>query len=250
MPNELQGDSQNAPDQSDKSADIGNMVNAAVTAHLKRFAEKTLPEILKSQLETALKSVAPAAPPPPAPETETTEKASKSKVSPELAAMQQKLDETLKALKDADERRIATEKKAREDRAFSELKSTLAAGQVRPEMLDMVANHLFRFDNKVELQEDGTPLFKTTRNSYGIEEEVNLPLKDGVEAWLKSESAKAFLPAPGVSQVTPAKKTPFVRPPVSKDIDLDKASPQEKINAAAQKEAEIRQKLAAAGRSI
>lgn len=252
MPDEnSQGGSLNQPDT---NAELGNMVNAAVTAHLKRFAEKQLPDILKGHLDAALKPVvekltAPVAPPPsddePSPKTK-----GKNQPSPELAAMQQKLDDSLRALKEADDKRVAAEKKAREDRAYSDFKSELGK-HVRPDMLDLVANHLFRIEGLVEVQEDGSALFKSSRSQYGIAEEIRLPLKDGVEQYVKSDAAKPFIPAPSTSQAPQTKKTPFQQPTKAPDAkDFDTMSPQQRVAAASRMEDDMRAKMAAAGRKI
>lgn len=254
MPNETDGGSQNPPDtQNQISPEVGNFINAAVTAQLKRFAEKQLPDVLKGHLESAMKPVLEKlSAPPPAPQGDDEEqrpKGKKSAPSPEVAALEQKLQDTLKALKDAEDRRVATEKKAREDRAYSEFKVELGK-HVRPDVLDMVADYLFRAQSVVDVQEDGNAYFKSTRNSYGIEEDIRLPIKDGVESWAKSDAAKPFLPSPGVSHADPLTKKKVVMAPMPKDIDLDKATPEQKVQMAMQKAEELGRKLAEQGIKI
>jgi hypothetical protein len=65
----------------------------------------------------------------------------------------------------------------------------------------MVTKLLFDADRKVTFGEDGSPLFSIRRApATGMpEEDMQLPLTDGVGAWLKSDEAKMFLPAPGAT---------------------------------------------------
>lgn len=224
MPNEQEGNSQAAPEPKYVTADeIGNIVNAAVSSHLKRS--------LGTAIETALKPITEklnAAPP--APVADADEGQRKGKQNPELLAMAKQLEEMKSELKVRDERVAAAEKKTREERAFSELRSSLE-GKVRPELLDMVAKHLFVVEGRVEVDENGNPLFKSSRVPYtGADpEELRLPLKAGVEDFLKSDSAKPFLPAPNPGAgsgplpkrgPTPQGGTDFNKPATS---DADKA---------------------------
>jgi hypothetical protein len=140
--------------------------------------------------------------------------------------MVKKVEEMEKALSAERERVIAAEKKTREERAYTELRGSLE-GKVRPELLDMVAKHLFMVEGRVETDESGTALFKSQRVPYtGAEPEE---VRAGVEDFLKSDAAKAFLPAPGTSSAPQLPKrgpspnlggTDFSKPATS---DTDKA---------------------------
>lgn len=240
MPTETEGVSQTTPDPKTVEApqpDIGNLVNSAVTNQLKRFAEKQLPSLFAEAMKpfqeqiAALKSV---------PEPEDKKKV----IAPEVVALTQQLEEMKAKLTREAEQRATSEKKAREDRAFNDFKGHLSKS-VRPEMLDMVASHLFHIKKLVEVGEDGTAVFKGTRTQLGMTEEVQYPLKDGVDNYLKSEDAKPYLPAPGVS-TTPTSKRPTVMPStMPKDFDLSKATPQQKLQAAEELEKTYAAALAA-----
>lgn len=196
MPHEHDDGSQNPSDSQPKfvtSDEIGNIVNSAVTAHLRRFTEKQLPEVLAGALKPITEKLN--APPPPPPEDDGRKKSKQQ--DPELLAMAKKVEDMEKALASEKERVAAAERKAREERAYSELRGSLE-GKVRPELLDMVAKHLFVVEGRVETDETGTALFRSTRVPYtGADpEDVRLPLRAGIEDFLKSDSAKPFLPAP------------------------------------------------------
>lgn len=216
--------------------DVNQIVNAAVTAHLKRFAEKTLPTLLQGALApiTEQLKTAQAAP-------KTEEAPAANKPDPQLAAMNAKIAELTKALSDGEAKRVAIETKAREDRAFAELKSNLA-GQVRPELVDMLANNLFHMDKLVEIGDDGAITFKGKRElTPGFVEDVSYPLKAGVEQWLKSEQAKVFLPAPQGSQApTVSRGRPVVQAnQFGKDADTSKMSDDQKLAYADQQAAQL-----------
>lgn len=191
MPNEQQDSSQEQSAPKYMTAEeVGNVVNAALTARL--------PKMLAPALEAALKPITDklnAAPPPPKEEDEGDKK--KKAASPELLAMAKKVEDMEKALQSEKEARDAAEKKTREERSYTALRGSLE-GKVRPEFLDIMAKHLFVVEGRVETDENGNTLFKSTRIPYtGADpEEVKLPLGAGVEEFLKSDTAKAFLPAP------------------------------------------------------
>src|SRR6185369_11418573 len=191
MPNENDDGSQNPSEPRYVTEDqIGNIVNSALTA---RF-----PKLLGPALDAALKPILDKlSAPPPAPPSDDEGTTKKGKQNPELLAMAQKLEEMQKELKVRDERVAAAEKKGREDKAFADLRAGLE-GKVRPELLGMLVENLFHVQKRVEFDDQGTPLFKTSRVPYtGADpEELRLPLGAGVEDFLKSEAAKPFLPAP------------------------------------------------------
>ncbi len=210
-----------APDGAPQTPDFGAIANQAATAQLKRFAEKQLPTVLEGFMKPYLEkleklSVAPQQSDP-----------KESKKSPEFAALEQKLAEVEKRAAEADSRRASAEKKQREDRAFSELKGALS-GKVLPEFLDMVSSHLFQVQRVVDTNDEGESVFNFTKKSQYGDEELRLPIKDGVEQWLRSESAKPFVPAPGTSGAS-QKPRGNTAPSINPQFDPAKASAEEKI---------------------
>lgn len=196
MPNDPQGESQSPESQTPsyvRADEIGNIVNSAVSSHLKRSLASAIEAALKPVVEGLKTQLAP----PPAPSSEEEPGNSRKKQSPELLAMAKKVEDMEKALADSAAKVAAAEKKSQEQRAYTELRGALE-GKVRPELLDMVAQHLFTVEKRVDFDESGTPLFKATKVAYtGAEpEEFRLPLRNGVEEFLKGEAAKPFLPAP------------------------------------------------------
>lgn len=195
MPTENPGTS-NEPNAEPKyvtAEEIGNIVNSAVTNQLKR----SLGSAIDAALAPTLAKLAAQPATPPAGETDEPTTKGKGKQSPELADMARKVEQMEKALATEKERVASAEKKSREDAAYATLRSTLE-GKVRPELLDMVAKHLFVVEGRVEVDDAGNPLFKSTKVPYtGADpEDVRLPLASGIEDFLKSDAAKPFLPAP------------------------------------------------------
>lgn len=248
MPPEI-GDSP-SPDTTDTpppaagTPDVGNLVNAAVSAHLRRFTEKQFPSLLAEAFKPFSEQIA-ALKAPPAPADDDAPRGKTAKVDPTVIALQQQLEEFKRQAAESDNKRAVAEKKSRDDRAFSDLKSQLAKS-VRPEMLDMVANHLFQIEKMVEVSDDGTSYFRGTRATMpGFTEEVNFPLKDGVDNWLKSEAAKPFLPAPGTSNTPNSRRQTAMPSALPKDFDLANATDAQKVQAAS----ELEQRYAAALRA-
>jgi hypothetical protein len=167
--------------------EIGNIVNSAVTNHLKRSSKSTEDAITKL-LDERLKAFMPQPPP----ISDVKPPVTQSQPAPELAAMQAKYAELESKFTAEQERRTKAEQAQREDRAYGELKSLLN-GQVRPEMLDIAADYLFTAKKRVEISEDGTPLF---RGKTATGEDVHLPMEDGVMQFLKSKEGASFVPAP------------------------------------------------------
>ncbi len=185
-------DSNDPPDGQQSPEDkINAQINAAVTGHLKRAMAKQA-EDFKTLIAEQLKSFKPAPPPPD--ESESKEKPSKA--DPALAAMRQQMEAMQASLAEANTKRERAEAKQREDKAFNELKDALKS-KIRPEMVDMVAKNFFYADKRVEFDEDGTALFRHRRQQPGLaDEDVLMPLSEGVSAFLGSKDAAPFLPAP------------------------------------------------------
>lgn len=239
MPHEndpSQNESTPAVNTTEKPVDVNAIVNAAITHHLKRFAEKQLPELIASAMNPALEKLATTVQAP----AKTEEPQASNKPDPQVAALNAKLEELTKRLSDTEAQRLATEKKAREDRAFNELKTSLA-GQVRPEYLDMLANNLFHIEKVVEFNDDGSVVFKGHQEKIpGYKEEVLFPLKDGVSQWLKSDAAKAFLPAPAPSTAPNVSRRPTASPSkFEPGVDVSKLSDEGKLAYADQREQEL-----------
>ncbi len=179
---------------------FGNLANAAAKSHITRFSEKILPGLLAAAMKPLHDEIASLRAPKP------EEDKTKSKgTDPQVAALQASLEEFKSKLTSEQQARIAAEQKSRDDRAHNALKSELAP-HVRPELLGMLADNLYHMKKVVDFDDDGSPLFKSKKlDAFGDPEEVRMPLKDGVQHFLKSEEAKAFLPAPssgsGASQM-------------------------------------------------
>lgn len=243
MPNEQDDGSQNPSNETQyvKIEDIGNIVNAAVKSQLGRALTPALEAATKPLLEKLAAFQAP--PPPTADEGEGTKKPVKQ--TPEMLAMAKKLEDMEKQLIDRDQKVEAAEKKARDQRGRADLRAALE-GKVRPELLDLVAANLYSVENRIEFDETGTPLFKTSRSPYvGADpEDVLLPLKSGVEEYLKGESAKAFLPAPSPgSGAGPLPKRPASSPNPGFDASKTGSSDAEKSRRALEREQAAKARL-------
>lgn len=241
MPDDTQGTSENTPDpNAELEQKIAGIVNAAVTSHLKRSLDKAI----GAALETALKPIQDKIAQQHAPQNDgegegKTKK--KGQEDPATEALRREVEALKQQAKDSADRAAAVEKKAREDRAYAELVQSLD-GKVRPEFKEVAAKMLFHADKRVEFDDDGNPLFKTSKAPYaGTDpEDIHLPLRAGVDDWLKSDGAKPFLPAPSTGSGAPPlpKKSAFT-PTNNKKPTTDA----EKIAAARAAQARVEQKL-------
>lgn len=206
MPNDQDGGSPESPNEGGetpsspaiKPEDISNIVNKAVTGQLKRALGK---EVADAVAKAVAEMKSQMTPPEPQPQSK------KDKQDPEVTALQRQIEELTNNYKRAEQSRLETEKRAREDRTYAELRSMLQK-ELKPEFVEMVARDLTKGQGRVVFDEDGNPLFKIKRSPYqGMpEEEEELPLEAGVQAYLKSKEAEPFLPPPGTSKTPPVSK--------------------------------------------
>lgn len=119
------------------------------------------------------------------------------KPTPEVQALTQKLSEMENSIKERDKALLEAKQQGQRDTARNSLRDALTP-HVRPDAVDMVTQLLFDAQGAVQVQDDGTPVFKVRQSPYpgSPEEDMELPIKDGVATWLKTENAKLFLPAP------------------------------------------------------
>lgn len=185
--------------------DFGNIANAAAKSHIGRWVEKSLPGVLAAAMKPLQDEIAALRAPKVVDETDDSGK--KTKTSPEVEAMRAQLEDFKSKFTAEQQARAAAEKSARDERAHGALKSELA-GLVNPALLGMLTDNLYHIKKVVEFDEDGSPLFKSTRtDAFGDPEVVRMPLKDGVAQFLKTEEAKAFLPPPSAgSGANPIRK--------------------------------------------
>jgi hypothetical protein len=241
MPNDTQG-SETQENKPSAEEQMGNMVNAAVKQHVARFIKNEFPALIGDALKPVLEQVAAAQAAPPAEEVAPKGKA---KQDPEYLALQKSFEDLKTSLATSEKARVDAENKAREERAYGDLRSGLE-GKVRPELLDVVAKYLFVAEKRVEFGEDGAPLFKTQRTPFaGADpEDVRLPLRAGIDEFMKSEAAKPFLPAPGTAGAGPLPKSRNAAPPrVGPDFSQPAGSDAEKASRAFERERMVQEKL-------
>jgi len=242
MPNENPDLDQNpTADQSDSTdpVKLSQLVNQVVSSHIKRSLAKEVTAAVEAAIAPFKEKLT--APPPSSDDESGVKK--KSKVDPEVAALQAQLTELKDNYAKAQAAQIAAEQKQRDVAAMAELRSALAK-HVRPEAVDMVTEYLYKAKGVITFDEAGTPLFKSRRApSPGLaEEDIELPLTDGVQAFLKTREAAAFLPAPPTAGAPPV---PQVRRQVTAGglpkYDQPAVNDAEKIRRAAEAAAYMKQ---------
>lgn len=150
-------------DDSDKK--LANLVNAAVSSHMKRFMKQF--EATQSEKQVSQSSS----------QTPSSPASDDSDVRKELAKMKAELR--------------AEKAKAREEKVFSDVRSRLS-GKVRDDAVDL-ALKVFRADQKIVIDEEGNTVFR----HEGIDHDI----EDGIAEWLQSKEAAVFRPAPTAKKV-------------------------------------------------
>jgi hypothetical protein len=189
-----QGDAPGTPAvDADPDVKLGNLVNAAVTAHLKRALPRALEEGVTPLLERFAATL---------PKPASTAPAAAPQPGDELATKVAGLEAALNKERTA---RHAERRAALEEKAYGALRGALT-GKVRPEAVETAARLLFKADGRVKVADDGTATFK-----HGDDE---LDLAGGVAAWLKTPDAALFAPPPAPkARVVPGRAPPPARPP-------------------------------------
>jgi hypothetical protein len=185
------------PFTDEQQAAIGAAISGALKSEGKRLVSAAVGEAVKAALgdlkigEQIAAEVAKLKPEPPEP------KPGDKKPDPEVAALKAKLEEVTASLNNEAEERQKAVLLARDEKAMATLKSALAP-LVRPEALEIAASHLFVAQKRVTFDEQGNPLLTVRKAPYAgqAEEDLPLPLADGVQHWVKSSEGKFFAPAP------------------------------------------------------
>lgn len=170
---------------------------AEFAAQMKEFTA-SIPTLLKAQLEELKLQGKP------------EDKPTDNKPNPEMLALQQKLAAMEAGMKERDTALAEADKRSKADAARNELRAALAP-HVRPDALDMTAQLLFDAQKRVNVSEDGQAVFKLRQSPMAgmPEEDMELPIKDGIATWLKSDDAKFFLPAPSAPQADARRGSPL-----------------------------------------
>ena len=180
-----------------KDPAFGNALNAAIKDHLGRALPKALEGAMGSVTESVTKLLdekLKAAPPPPA----DPAKPDPNKPSPELLALQNTVRELTEKARLSDENAARLAKEAKDATTFTTLKTALTAAGFRPEGIDMLAGNLLHLEKKITVDENGNVLFKTRGVPYAgaAEQDLELPLENGLKEYAKTKAAQIFLAAP------------------------------------------------------
>lgn len=178
---------------------IGSTANSAVTSQLKRSLGPGIAEAVKSIHWSEVLAPEIAKLKPPEPEPKPGDQQQQHKPDPKLAALEGQFADLNKKYLAAEQARLAAEQKSRDESALHSLASALEAAGIKPGSKDFVAKSLFFAEKKVTFDENGNALFTVRRAPFagGAEEDVQLPLADGVKHWLGTPVGKEFMPAPG-----------------------------------------------------
>ena len=187
------GANPNDGDPADADAKLANLVNSAVSAHLKRELPKLgkgLSDQLGASLAEQLAKLAPKGADPAGGDPSGAGGKEPAK-DPAYQALRLEMDGLKKANAEERAKREASEVRERNGAARTRLTNELGK-HIRPELLEDAVDLAFA-RGRIAFDEDGTPLYRTKRDG----EEVLVPIEDGVAQFVKSPQAAAYLPAPG-----------------------------------------------------
>ena len=178
---------------------IGQTANSAVTSQLKRSLGPGIADALKAVPWGEVLAPELAKLKPTEPEPKPGDQQQPSKPDPKLSALEGQFADLNKKYLASETARQAAEQKARDESALHALTSALEAAGIKTGAKDFVAKSLFYAEKKVTVDENGNALFTVRRAPFagGAEEDVQLPLADGVKHWLGTAVGKEFMPAPG-----------------------------------------------------
>lgn len=188
------------------ASSLGNTINAAVTSQLKRVEPKHA-EAVQAAVDAALAKQREEQ------EQQREEQQGKNGNAPNdkgqhgqqhhrdpelekrLAAQEKQNAALIKQIEEAANKQAAAEKRARDQGAQARLISALS--KVKPEVKELLAT-TWNATGKVTFDADGNPMLRVRKApAKGLpEEDVELPLEDGVSHWLSTKEAEAYLPPP------------------------------------------------------
>jgi hypothetical protein len=180
---------------------INQIISKAVTAHLGKALPKAIETAMgkiQSALDEKLATLKPI-------ESEASGGGHQpTEAEKKIAELEKRNLQLAKNAEEFEKRSKEAENKTRTDRALATMRSHLT-GKVKPEFVDIVANHLHKVEERLQFGDDGMPMLKVGVSSYkgAPPEDTLFMLEDGLSEWLKSPAAAVFIPAP-----TPTKGAP------------------------------------------
>lgn len=183
-PNGNSSDNENGDDPKFVTQDqLSQVVNAAVSNHLKRFESK-LSGTIGSAVAEALKAHTPAASgddPPNDPPADPN-----AKVDPAMTQMKREMTAMRNKLQKAEDATAAEAKQRKSDALRTTVLKQLGEAGLSGQQLRAAQAVLYQ-EGRVHVSEDGSHIF---RDADG----VDLPLSEGMKGWIASDDAKLFLP--------------------------------------------------------
>lgn len=180
---------------------IANMVNAAVSGHLKRALPKALADAMETHLAPFKERLGSGTKAEPAPK-------GGDETSSKIADLERKYQESERA-------RAAERVAGYQHRAFDTVRGELS-GKVRADALDS-ALKILKADGCIQVREDGTPFLAMN--------DQELSITEGVKLFLKTKEGALFLPAPAPAkpgQKGGGKFTPRAAAPEAKETPMQK----------------------------
>lgn len=178
-------------------AEVTALVNQAITSHTKRLEAK-----FAESLE-GIKQLLAQKPAEPSPDAAKT-----VQVDPEIVKLREALDRVKQENERERSARVQSEERARAQAEDAALRDAIARNGIRPE-LRSAAFHMLKAEMQRDEEGNAKLAIKRVRERGRPAEAVPFSIDDGVQDWIKSDEAKAFLPPP----TTPAKPTTAGRAP-------------------------------------
>lgn len=185
---------------------VGNIVNSAVTAHLKKAVPRAITEAIGAlkideQISAAVAKLAPSEKEPKG--AQNDDDASGGRVTTkdlqrQLSSLQDKLDASERKAQDLERQRIEVEQGARMSAALTAFRNGVQS-HVKPELLEPFVDYFARGRGLLKVDDQGAPTLTVKRAPYkgAPPADEDLPLMEAIPLLLGTDDAKPFIPAPG-----------------------------------------------------
>jgi len=119
------------------------------------------------------------------------------KPDPEVAKLQERLEQMERQNREAQDQAAAAEKRAREQSLDNAMRSHLAAAGIPADKHDLAIPVLRTEDGKpvVDLNDNGQPIYRQQKKGYVDE----MAMADGLKGWASTEAGKTYIPATGAN---------------------------------------------------
>lgn len=191
------------PFSDEQQTALGQMVNQAITSHMKRGLAPAIAEAMKAtnwgeilapEITKLIPKVEPGDDDPAKPKPKG---GGQSDLERQIAKLAAELETEKLGRTEAEKRRMQAEQDRRQDAAKIKLRTALQ-DKVAPGALEHAVAYLTVVENRLKVDENGNATFRVRRAPYkgAPEEDVDVSLEEAIPVVLGEETMKVYLPPP------------------------------------------------------